>query len=525
MILAALGEMEVALPLAALFAAYWLYRWATIPAAWSQCPSPPRLPVLGNLHETRDPRRVLDAAQRYARDMPLMVGLWFGPWTMQLMTYHPDTVKVVLKAGTPKNFFYNFLHPWLGTGLLTSEGKKWKARRRMITPAFHFEVLRGYHAVFARHAAVLCDKWDAVCRGADNGSAEIDVFHDVTLCTLDVICDAAMGVKLGAQGGSSAFYVDAVVTASRGVYRRMVNPLLWYDWLHALTPWGWQSARAVKVLHDFTMSVIHKRQEVLSGNAAAATASTASTASAQGTTLPSSRHLDFLDLLLSARDEDGEPLADRDIQEEVDTFIFEGHDTTATAVSFTLHLLANHPEAQARARAEADAALLARKDSGGGGGGNVINDVTLARLPFVWACVREAMRLYPSVPMLGRRLTEDTEIGGIVMPRGTVVNVIPFVLHRNPAVWDRPEEYLPERFLEGGSAADMDPFAFVPFSAGPRNCVGMKFASAEMRVAVASILHRFVLRPGTHPPIVTRPEVILRPENGIHLIVEPRKRE
>ena len=208
--------------------------------------------------------------------------------------------------------------------------------------------------------------------------------------------------------------------------QRQIMPHLQNDYTFALSSLKKEYNRALSILRGFTKQVIGEKRAQFEEN------------SKEGA--PRGR-VAFLDLLLQTVLPDGSKLNDDDIQEEVDTFMFEGHDTTACAISWSLYLLGKNPQVMEKVVAEQREIF---KD-------NPLSEVTqndLARMKYLECCVKEALRLYPSVPIIGRRCEKDCFIDGEPVKKGDSVTVFVHLLHRNPAVWPRPEEFIPERFLE-----------------------------------------------------------------------------
>nr|KAG5687126.1 hypothetical protein BaRGS_034039 [Batillaria attramentaria] len=197
------------------------------------------------------------------------------------------------------------------------------------------------------------------------------------------------------------------------------------------------------------------------------------------------RYVDFLDILLTAKDEDGEGLTPLEIRDEVDTLLLAGHDTTTSAISWAMFSLAQHPEIQASCQAEVDD-LMADRQS---------DDIVwedLSKLPYLTMCIKETLRLYSPVTYIQRELTRDTEIDGHTVPAGCIVNIGIYDVHHNRTVWENAMEFQPERFTEENASA-RSPYAFIPFSAGPRACMGQHFAVNEIKLVLARMLHRFTL--------------------------------
>ncbi|KJE92556.1 cytochrome P450, variant [Capsaspora owczarzaki ATCC 30864] len=401
-----------------------------------------------------------------------------------------------------KSFIYWFLTPWLGRGLLTSGGDKWRTRRRMLTPAFHFDILRGMVEVFREQAEVLIGVLDA---SADT-KKPIDVFPLVSLCALDSICETAMGKKLHALKQSESTYVQAVFRISELIHHRQKFPWNWPDFIYSWLPDGRDHTRVLAELHNFTDSVIAERRVFLNDNPDVTDEQADSS---------KKRRLAFLDLLISARDEDGNHLSNMDIREEVDTFMFEGHDTTAAALAWSLHLIGSHPDVQARIHEELDRVLGSEPSPS-------FEQLKAHELPYLEMTLKEALRLFPSVPAISRVLDQDIDVCGYKIPAGLTVGLIPYAVHRDPKHWPDPEAFNPDRFLPENSA-NRHPYAYIPFSAGPRNCIGQRFAEFEERVVMASILKRFrIVSTQTRDQLAPLGEIILRPRDGVWVTLERR---
>lgn len=227
--------------------------------------------------------------------------------------------------------------------------------------------------------------------------------------------------------------------------------------------------------------------------------------------------LDFLDILLTAKDEDNEGLNDYDIRCEVDTFLFEGHDTTTSGISNILLCLARNQDVQERVREEVDCVL-------GDGDKDYINWSDVSKLEYLTLCIKEGLRLYSPVHVIQRETSEELKIENYTIPKGTNIVVSLFNLHHNPAVWGESwDEYKPDRFIPENMQY-MDSFAFVPFSGGPRNCIGQQFAMMEMKIVIARIIHRYQVELVPGHEYKRKMSVVIKAENGILLKVLPRKK-
>ncbi|TRY84913.1 hypothetical protein DNTS_004014 [Danionella cerebrum] len=434
------------------------------------------------------------------RNSPLLK-LWLGPIPF-LILYHAETVETLLSntVHMDKAYAYKFLHPWLGTGLLTSTGDKWRRRRKMLTPTFHFSILTEFLEVMNEQSEVLIEKLEKQA-----GKGPFNCFNYITLCALDIICETAMGKKIYAQSNYDSEYVRSVYKMSDIITRRQRMPWYWPDFVYNNIGEGREHNRSLKILHSFTESVIYERADYISYIES-------DSESDHGMR----KRRAFLDMLLKTTDEDGKKLTHKDIQEEVDTFMFEGHDTTAAAMNWAIHLLGSHPEVQRKAQEELFEVF--------GNSERLVNIEDLKKLRYLDCVVKEALRLFPSVPFFARTICEDSMINGFKVPKGTNAVVITYSLHRDPRFFPDPEEFRPERFLPE-NCAGRHPYAYIPFSAGLRNCIGQRFAMMEEKVVLAYILRYFnIVACQKRDELRPVGELVLRPEQGIWITLEHRKK-
>ncbi|KAL4640548.1 cytochrome P450 4V2-like [Arapaima gigas] len=439
--------------------------------------------------------QVVGYAEQF-RNAPLMK-IWIGPVPFVVL-YHAETVEAVLNNSKhmDKAHVYKFLHPWLGTGLLTSTGDKWRSRRKMLTPTFHFSILTEFLEVMNEQAKVLIEKLEEAA-----GQGSFNCFNHITLCALDIICETAMGKKIYAQSNYDSEYVRCVYKMSDIISRRQRMPWYWLDFIYYRLREGKEHNRTLKVLHSFTESVIQEKREHI-----------ANSESDSG----ERKRQAFLDMLLKTTDEGGKKLSNKDIQEEVDTFMFEGHDTTAAAMNWAIHLLGSHPDVQRKVQQELQEVF------GTSSSDRPVNIEDLRKLQYLECVIKESLRLFPSVPFFARTVCEDCVINGFAVPKGANAVIMPYALHRDPRYFPDPEKFRPERFLPENSAG-RHAYAFIPFSAGLRNCIGQRFALMEEKVILAYILRNFNIEAmQKREELQPLGELILRPEKGIWIRLEKR---
>jgi cytochrome P450 len=285
--------------------------------------------------------------------------------------------------------------------------------------------------------------------------------------------DADAEETTGAVGAAMKAFEEAVKA------RFLSIPLP--DWMP--TAANRREARAVTQIHEILRALVAERQRE-----------------------PSRERQDLLQMLIDARDETGATMPERQLIDEAVTLFFAGHETSSHQLSWTLLLLANHPEVAAALSAEIDRVL----------GGRELTLASVSELPLLDRVLKESLRLYPPSWVFDRAPIEDVELGGFRVPRGEAVYVSPFVTQRDPRFWPDPDRFDPERWA---SATPAPKFAYLPFGAGPRMCVGQAYAQLEARVVLATILRSGVRLEATRPDQELEPSATLKPRGGLPLRV------
>ncbi|KAG9479846.1 hypothetical protein GDO78_011724 [Eleutherodactylus coqui] len=377
----------------------------------------------------------------------------------------------------------------------------------MITPTFHFAILSEFLEVMNEQSKVLVEKLNSRA-----GKGSFNCFMDVTLCALDIICETAMGRKIQAQSNSDSDYIKAIYEMSDLIHRRQKMPWLWPDFIYHKLNAGKRHNKNLNILHSFTdQTILERAQELKNAKAKAEKGDDNDSGEAKQT----KKRRAFLDMLLEATDDAGNTLSHLEIREEVDTFMFEGHDTTAAALNWSLFLLGSHPDVQEMVHKELDD-IFGQSD-------RPATTDDLKNMKYLEAVIKEALRLYPSVPFFARTITEDCIINGYTIPKGVNAFIVPYALHRDPEYFPEPEEFKPERFFSE-NASGRNPYAYIPFSAGLRNCIGQRFALMEEKVVLSAILRNFTVKASqTREDICLVGELILRPQDGMWIELQKRK--
>ncbi|XP_017149661.1 cytochrome P450 4p1-like [Drosophila miranda] len=447
---------------------------------------------------------------KFTRDLSKTLGKSYVRYVVGMPIYNvidAESAEMILtdqKSLIGKGCVYNFLHPALKTGLLTSKGDKWHARRRMLTPTFHFNILGQFQEIFQAESLKFVQQFQSQDENIVSLSELIPRF------TLNTICETAMGVKLDEMADKGDRYRESFHMIEKSFVRRLSNPFLRNTTIYNLFV-AKEYAPFLKVVHDFSSEIIAKRRILLEEELE----HRRSTQTADDDIFVS-RHKRFamLDTLICA-EKDG--LIDHaGICEEVDTLMFEGYDVSSITLIFTLMNMSLYPDKQELCFNEIQEHIeddFSNLD---------INQ--MSKLKYLEYFIKETMRLFPPIPLMGRQAVQETELAnGLILPSGTQIHIHTFDIHRNPKHWDSPNEFRPERFLPENSQ-NRPVYAYIPFSAGQRNCIAQKFAMQEMKTLMTVILKKFEIQPLVDPKsIIFHVGITLRIKNHIRVKLVRRK--
>jgi cytochrome P450 len=428
-------------------------------------PSLAGLPLIGSMLDLRrDPMNTYLRAQRKHGDVVRFVA---GPPGLRAEFYgvfSAEGAQQVLATDAADfrkdSSFYIEVRESLGNGLLTSQDEEYQRQRRLVQPLFTRRRVDQY-------AAAMCDEAEAAVERWRRAPGQvIELIDETAGLALRTVTRILFGTDVTAAIDvvQRSFPVLGEYTRRRG-FSPVRVPRQWP------TPANRRAAAAQRDLYQECDRIIAQRRAANDGVQGEAASDGNSDSGG-----------DLLALLSRAGGQDGDRLAATEVRDQVLIFLLAGHETTATALAFALHLLARHPRAQARAREEVDAVL----------GGQVPGAQHLNALPYLTMVLKEAMRLYPPAPMIGRRVVADVEIGGHRIPAGADVAVSPWVTHRHPGYWNDPERFDPERFTPEAEAG-RPRYAWFPFGGGPRSCIGQHFSMLELVIALAVVLRAYEL--------------------------------
>ena len=443
-------------------------------------PGPRGYPILGVLPQLRsDPiRTFLDAADRYGDIAHLKAGPYHG-----FLVSDPAHIKHVLQDNARnyhKSPLYERLKDGLGNGLLTSEDSFWLRQRRLAQPAFHRQRLMTMADAMVDCIEHVLDRWD---RAASSGET-IDVVAEMMALTQAIIVRTMFSTDLGATA--------EIVNRTWPIINRRIGETFWSTKLETRLPLpaNRRFQRALGELEAVVYRIIADRRQARRDES------------------------DLLSMFLSARDEEsGTGMTDRQLRDEVMTMLLAGHETTSLALSWTYYLLSQHPDVDQRIADEVE---------------RVIGDARPAfahvdRLTRTRQALEESLRLYPPAWGFSRLSLGDDDIGGYRLPKGSIVFLIPFVVHRRPKLWPDPNRFDPDRFTPERDA-ERPRFAYIPFGGGPRGCIGNQFAMLEAQLIVAAIAQRYRIELLPDQEIRPEPLITLRPKPGVRARLTKRAR-
>ena len=385
------------------------------------------------------------------------------------VVHHPEDVKRILVSNHrnyTKGIGLDRVKILLGNGIMTSEGEFWRRQRMMLQPLFHRRVITRFAEVIAAANDALLERWEALARRGE----PVNLTDEMSELTLGIVLRAIFGhdlERMSAELGGNPFEV---------VTKEQARNL--------------QFAYKFRSLTRLVAGLLARRRE--SGE----------------------EHFDYVAMLMNARDKDsGAPMSDRELIDEILTLVVAGHETTASGLNWTWYLLAQHPEVEAKLYAELEAASV--------GATRAPSLAQVEHLTYTRQVIDEALRLYPPGWLLSRRTIEPDVLSGYEIPAGANVLLPLYLLHRHPRYWKDPDAFMPERFA-AEHEAQRSRFAYMPFAAGPRHCIGETFALYEMLMHVQRTARVFRLVHVPREPFALEAQINLRTRHPVYMRLERR---
>jgi cytochrome P450 len=396
---------------------------------------------------------------------------------------HPDFVKDVLvheHRRFHKGRGLELAKYLLGEGLLTSEGEFHRRQRRLAQPAFHQQRIASYAAAMVTQAERISDRW-AELGGPTDAPRVLDIHAEMMRLTLAIVAETLFGAEVE----NEAQEIGQAIATSMKLFRSFTT-LPFAPLLERLPLPSTRRFLKARARLDATI------YRLISDRRAAG-----------------EDRGDLLSMLLLAQDEEGSGgMTDEQLRDEAMTLFLAGHETTANALTWSWYLLSQHPDVEARLHAELDAVLGQRRAEA----------ADVPRLTYTSGVLAESMRLYPPAWVIGRRAIVDYEVAGYRVPRGSIVLLSQWVMHRDQRFFSDPERFDPERWTDEARAA-RPRFAYFPFGAGPRMCIGEQFAWMEGVLVLATLARRWRARLVPGHRVALEPSITLRPAGGMRMVL------
>jgi cytochrome P450 len=439
----------------------------------SQLPPGPRgLPFIGHAYQFQN--TPLSFLRKTQQQYPHIATVYVGK-RPTVLCFRPEHVRYILveqarKFAKPNRGGFN-LRFLLGDGLLTSDGDFHRQQRRLVQPAFHKHRVESYADIMVQMTQEMLAEWQP--------GSQVNISQEMQYLTLRIIAKALFNLDSRAIASELGHAFDNVINRSR----RQLNILERMGLELPFSAYG-KAMAGKRTLDTFVYNLIAQRR-------------------AEGRDTG-----DVLSMLLAAQDE-GNTMTDKQVHDQVLTFIAAGHETAQNTLSWTFYLLSQHPEVQEKLLSELQIVLNGRAPT--------VDD--LAHLPYLEWVINESWRMLPPAWTQGRRAIEEVELDGYHFPAGTFFIVSQWVLHHLPEIWGDPETFRPERW-DPVNGQKVPQGAYFPFGAGPRICIGMPFAQMETKLLLATILQKYTPRLVPGFPVVLQPRVTLRPRYGMRMILD-----
>ncbi|CAL8113624.1 unnamed protein product [Orchesella dallaii] len=441
---------------------------------------------------------MVDCSRKYKNRMKI-----WALWKPYVFLYNAADIKRVLQNTKflDKGPEYK-IFTWIGEGLLTAKGDRWLKTRPIIDHSFHHRVLGSFQDTFNEKCMLLVD----VLRKETQQSKQLNIFPHIFHCGFDIICETLMNTKMNTlEGVDENVYSKHLDRAADFFHYRQWRPMTYNNPLGKLI-WrlsrdGREEAKCLHILNEFSRNLLKTRRQARKEI---------------GYEKSKNMNVPLIDLLLDYQEKNPGSFTDEQIRDEIDTFLTGGHGATTATTGFAVFIFGCYPEIQQRVYEELDTVF-------NGDPSKRLTNEDLNKLPYLDLCLKECLRMFPGVPFFPRELGSDLELAdGTIVPKDSIVIISPYLLHRNTEAHSEPYKFLPERHqrIEG---VTKDPYNFIPFSAGPRYCIGKQFSLQETKTFLAYLLYNFRIEPvGKLTDLEILARVFLKSNNGIPVILHPR---
>ncbi|XP_069699149.1 cytochrome P450 4C1-like isoform X2 [Periplaneta americana] len=448
-------------------------------------PGPKTTPIIGNgLDVGRTPKDHLKCLLRYCSEYGDIYRFWILH-NLIIAVSNLEYVRIILSDPEllDKAYFYSYI-PFGARGLVLSPAEIWKTHRKIIGPAFHLSFLKTYVDIFNKRLdSLLSDLSENV------NAPEFDIYENLKNYTIDNICETTTGITEYTDNIKRSEVWNLLECAQDALMYRVQRPWFDIEALFRLTPMGRSVERGKDKLKILIPEFIRTRKEMRTED---------------------TEHHNVLDTLIEKMEE--KIITLEDVGDELVIMFAAGTETVASTMAFMCAILAKHPEVQEKIMEEQKMMFGDSQRSA------TFNE--LQSMKYLGMAIKETLRLYPIIPVFGRKLRKDYELGGHILPAGANVMVYLETIYRNPEIFPEPDKFDPNRFLPE-VVSERHSFSFLPFGAGSRNCIGYKYGMLQIKAVMSRLLRRYKILPG-NKPLETDWKLSLLPSSGVYVRLEDR---
>ncbi|XP_017773488.1 PREDICTED: cytochrome P450 4g15-like [Nicrophorus vespilloides] len=463
-----------------------------------------------------------------------IVKAWFGP-RLIIFLYHPADVETILSSSVhiDKSTEYSVFKPWFGNGLLISTGAKWKHHRKMIAPTFHQSILKNFIPTFYQNSLKVVEKMKKEI------GHTFDCHEYMSGTTVDILLETAMGYKEPRSEETGFNYAMAVMKLCDILHRRHYKVWLKPEYIFQKTKMAIDHSKLLKVIMNLTTRVVKSKKTEYVKKMASGDSSFEKVEKVEkqeedvvedsgfryvrddldeidDNDVGEKKRLAFLDQLTANAQREDVDFTEKEVLDQVNTIMFEGHDTTAAGSSFALCLMGIHKDVQEKVHQEIEE-IFQKSD-------RPCTFADTLEMKYLERVIMETLRMYPPVPIIARLLQEEVKLssGDYTLPIGATVVVAQALLHRRPDSFPNPDVFNPDNFLPE-RCQERHYYSYVPFSAGPRSCVGRKYAMLKLKVLLSTIVRNYRIHSDvTEADFNLQGDIILKISGGFNIRLEPR---
>ncbi|XP_022901057.2 cytochrome P450 4d8-like [Onthophagus taurus] len=474
---------------------YWNYFW--IKSKLKNVPFVHQIPIFGSMLVYKNTLDLYRNLVTYPKIYGKTYGVMCGPIPV-IFTSDLNLLEMILSS--PKHInkpsFYKIIKKLGGNGLIAANGETWKSQRKLLTPTFHFKILEKFLKIFNKHSEAFINDLKK-----ETVKKESNLPPITAMWALNQLTETVMGLKSEENEANNRMYLEEGKKLLLIVTNRLINPLEYFDLTYYFTRNYWRAENAMNKLDNYILETIRKKNNEMGD-------------SYEMVTIDGKKQkIVSLDLLMETSKQNFE-MSEYVLKDQVHTLMFAGYDTTAATVAYALYNLAEHPEIQQKVYEEIRSVL----------DNDPTTEITLPllqKMKYLEMFIKESMRRYTHVPIIGRELGEDVHWNGTTLPKGLVIVPALISIHMEPENYPNPEEFIPERFSPE-NIRERHPYSFIPFSAGPRNCIGQKYAMFAIKVVLAKLILKYQFVSVNHQ-LVLSAEIALISKTGVKIAIKERK--